>query len=67
MKKLNKEQQLKVENSREAIRKLQEAELIIYNNLAEEVGLDDDWLYDYVFNCIQEDDYTNMVKKEIFQ
>ena len=67
MNKLNKEQQLKVENSREAIRKLQEAELIIYNNLAEEVGLDDDWLYDYVFNCTQEDDYTNMVKKEIFQ
>ena len=67
MKKLNKEQQLKVENSREAIRKLQEAELIIYNNLAHELDLDNDWLYDYVFNCSDESDYTNMVRNEIFK
>lgn len=67
MKKLNKEQQQKVETAREAISKLQEAETIIYNNLAYEVGLDDDWLYDYIFNCREESDYSQHVRKEIFE
>ena len=67
MKKLNKEQQEKVECAREAIGKLQEAEELIYNNLADELEQDNDWLYDYIFNCREEDDYSAHVKKEIFE
>jgi hypothetical protein len=67
MKKLNQTQQLKVETAKEAISKLQEAEAIIYSKLIEEVDLDNDWLYDYVFNCATEDDYSAMVRREIFE
>jgi hypothetical protein len=68
MKKLNQTQQLKVETAKEAINKLQEAEAIIYGSLIEEVGEDNDWLYDYVFNCVSDDEaYTLRVKNEIFE
>jgi hypothetical protein len=69
MKKLNQQQQLKVEAAKEAITKLQEAEEIIYNNLIEEIGEDNDWLYDYIFNCssFKDDQYTLRVKNEIFE
>ena len=75
MNKLNKEQREKVEVVRKAIKKLQEAENLIYLNLVNEVGandccpiiLDDDWLYDYIFNCSEEDDYTAKVRSEIFE
>lgn len=69
MKKLNQQQQQKVETAKEAIVKLQQAEEIIYNNLVEEIGEDNDWLYDYIFNCVSEDNdaYTLRVKNEIFE
>lgn len=67
MKKLNQALQEKVETARAAIKQLQDAEAIIYNNLVEEVDLDNDWLYDYIFNCAEEDDYSVMVRKEIFE
>jgi hypothetical protein len=69
MKKLNQTQQLKVETAKSAISKLQEAEAIIYSNLVEEIGEDNDWLYDYIFNCVSDnaDDYTLRVKNEIFE
>ncbi|MEN9512540.1 MAG: hypothetical protein RJB16_300 [Bacteroidota bacterium] len=69
MKKLNQIQQLKVETAKEAIVKLQEAEEIIYSNLVNEIGEDNDWLYDYIFNCstFADDAYTNRVKNEIFE
>jgi hypothetical protein len=67
MKKLNQIHQEKVETARAAIKQLQDAEAIIYNNLVEEVDLDNDWLYDYIFNCAEEDDYSAMVRKEIFE
>jgi hypothetical protein len=68
MKKLNQIQQLKVENAKQAIIKLQEAEQIVYSNLVDEIGEDNDWLYDYVFNCVSDDEaYTLRVKNEIFE
>ena len=67
MNKLNKTQQEKVETAREAIKQLQEAEAVIYNRLAEELQQDNDWLYDYVFNCADEDDYSARVRSEIFE
>lgn len=67
MKKLNQALQEKVETARAAIKQLQDAEAIIYNKLVEEVDLDNDWLYDYIFNCAEEDDYSAMVRKEIFE
>jgi hypothetical protein len=69
MKKLNQTQQLKVETAKEAISKLQEAEAIIYSSLVEEIGEDNDWLYDYIFNCASDsnDGYTLRVKTEIFE
>jgi hypothetical protein len=67
MKKLNKEQQTKVEAAREAVIKLQEAQELIYYELTDEIGWDNDWLYDYVFNCSSEDEYTTKVRREIFE
>jgi hypothetical protein len=68
MKKLNQIQQLKVENAKKAIDRLQAAEEIIYSTLIDDLGQDSDWLYDYVFNCASDDDaYTLRVKNEIFE
>lgn len=67
MKKLNQALQEKVETARAAIKQLQDAEAIIYDSLCRDVELDNDWLYDYVFNCATEDDYSAMVRKEIFE
>lgn len=67
MKKLNQTLQEKVETARAAIKQLQDAEAVIYNNLVQEVDLDNDWLYDYIFNCAEEDNYSAMVRKEIFE
>lgn len=75
MNKLNKEQREKVEVVREAVKKLQEVENLIYVNLVNEVGVndcspiivDDDWLYDYIFNCSDENDYTKAVRERIFE
>lgn len=67
MKKLNKTQQSKVEIARESIRKLHEVESIIYSNLVTEIEDDNDWIYDYVFNCTEEDAYTIKVRGEIFE
>ena len=67
MKKLNQEQQAKVETAREAVFKLQQAQELIYSELTEELGWDNDWLYDYMFNCSTEDEYTLKVKGEIFE
>ncbi len=68
MKKLNQIQQQKVEKAKAAILKLQEAQEIIYTALADDINEDNDWLYDYVFNCPSDDDsYTLRVKGEIFE
>jgi DNA polymerase II large subunit len=69
MKKLNQTQQLKVENVKRAIDRLQEAEEIIYSTLIDDLGGDSDWLYDYVFNCKLTDssEYITRVKNEIFE
>lgn len=69
MKKLNQAQQAKVEKAKEAINKLQEAESIIYSTLVEEIGEDNDWIYDYIFNCASNDsdEYTLKVRGEIFE
>jgi hypothetical protein len=67
MKKLNQTQQELVENARAQIKHLQETESIIYESLVNEIGLDNNWLYDYVFNCQIEDNYSEMVKGEIFE
>ena len=69
MKKLNQAQQLKVENAKKAIDRLQAAEEIIYSALIDDLGEDSDWLYDYVFNCTSTstDEYTTRVRNEIFE
>lgn len=68
MKKLNQIQKEKVENARAAIIKLQLEQDSIYSNLVAEINIDDDWVYDYVFNCAdQNDDYTTRVRTEIFE
>jgi hypothetical protein len=67
MKKLNQEQQAKVETAREAVIKLQQAQELIYSELTEELGWDNDWIYDYIFNCAEENEYTNIVRNQIFE
>lgn len=69
MKKLNEDEQVKVEIAKEAIIQLREAQDIIYANLVEEVGVDTEWLFDYIFNCDtnDNDDYTTMVRNNIFK
>lgn len=67
MKKLNTEEQEKVEIAREAIANLQNAQSVIYEQLSNEIGWDNDWLYDYVYNCSEEDSYASKVRGEIFE
>ena len=67
MNKLNKTQQEKVETARAAIIQLQEAQHLLYSRLVDEVEQDNDWLYDYVFNCAEDDAYTVKVRSEIFE
>ena len=67
MKKLNQEQQAKVEIARKAVIQLQQAQEIIYSDLTKEIGWDNDWLYDYMFNCSTEDEYTLKVRSEIYE
>lgn len=67
MKKLNQAQQQKVETAKAEIIKLQEAQNVIYSNLVDEIKEDNDWLYDYIFNCPLDDAYSLRVKEEIFE
>jgi hypothetical protein len=67
MNKLNQQQQEKLEIARQLIIKLQKKETIIYDNLTEEIGEDNDWIFDYVFNCAEESEYTNTVRNQIFE
>lgn len=67
MKKLNQEQQTKVETAKKAVIKLQEAQETIYADLCKEIGWDNDWLYDYIYNCSTEDEYSIKVRGEIFE
>jgi uncharacterized circularly permuted ATP-grasp superfamily protein len=67
MNKLNQQQQEKLEIARQSIIKLQKEETIIYDNLTEEIGEDNDWIFDYVFNCVEESEYTNTVRNQIFE
>jgi hypothetical protein len=67
MNKLNQQQQEKLEIARQSIIKLQKQETIIYDNLTEEIGEDNDWIFDYVFNCAEESEYTNTVRNQIFE
>jgi hypothetical protein len=78
MKKLNQAQREKVETARSLIIKLQEAEEIVYNNVISEIitnldidtdqGRAHDYLFDYLFNCSDEDsDLTQLVKQKIFE
>jgi hypothetical protein len=56
-----------VETAKEAVTKLQEVQTIIYSQLVNEIGWDNDWLYDYMFNCSSENEYTTNVRREIFE
>lgn len=69
MKKLNEDEQVKVEIAKEVIIKLREAEDKIYANLVKEIGIDTDWLYDYVFNInsTDNDEYTSLVRSKLFK
>lgn len=67
MNRLNKEQREKIEIARQAIIKLQKEESAIYDNVTEQIGKDNDWIYDYLFNCSEENEYTNIVRNQIFE
>jgi hypothetical protein len=67
MNKLNQQHQEKLEIARQSIIELQKQETIIYDNLTEEIGEDNDWIYDYIFNCAEENEYTNTVRNQIFE
>ena len=69
MKKLNKIQQAKVEVAKEVITKLQDVTSLIYDRLIEDVrnGEDCDWLFDYIFNCSEDSEYTKTVQNQIFE
>jgi hypothetical protein len=67
MNKLNKEQQEKLETARQAVIKLQKKQSVIYDSLTDDLGQDNDWIYDYIFNCTDENEYTNTVRNQIFE
>lgn len=66
-KKLNKDDQAKVETARQSIIQLQEAQALLYSHLIDDLGQDSDWMHDYIFNCSTEDAYTLKVRGEIFE
>jgi hypothetical protein len=66
-KKLNKNDQTKVETTRQSIIQLQEAQNLLYSRLIDELGQDSDWMHDYIYNCTTEDAYTLKVRGEIFE
>ena len=55
-----------VEFCRKEIIKLSKAQSAVYNQMTEIVGNDDDYLWDYCFNCEEEDEYTQRIRKEIY-
>ena len=67
MNKLTKEQFEKVEIAKQLISSLQNTQEGVYENLSKELDQDNDWLYDYVFNCSVEDEYTKTVREKIFK
>lgn len=67
MNKLNQQHQEKLEIARQSVIELQKQQTIIYDNLTEEIGEDNDWIYDYIFNCDEENEYTNIVRNQIFE
>jgi hypothetical protein len=67
MNKLNQQHQEKLEIARQSVIELQKQQTIIYDNLTEEIGEDNDWIYDYIFNCAEENEYTNIVRNQIFE
>ena len=69
MKKLNKDQQIKVESVKELITKYQESQTVLYDHLVTQLDGDSDWLYDYIFNCTtrDNDEYTSMVRDILFE
>lgn len=67
MKKLNKDQQIKVESVKDLITKYQESQTVLYDHLVTQLNDDSDWLHDYVFNCTTDDEYTSMVRDKLFE
>jgi hypothetical protein len=67
MNKLNQQHQEKLEIARQSVIELQKQQTIIYDNLTEEIGEDNDWIFDYIFNCAEESEYTNTVRNQIFE
>lgn len=56
-----------IESARREIRMLSNHQDSVYQDLIRRANLkDDDYLWDYVFNCHGEDEYTERMRKEIY-
>jgi hypothetical protein len=57
-----------VERARIQIRELQHSQNQVYEKLVENLGWDNDYLFDYLFNCSESDeDYTKLCQENILQ
>ena len=62
MKKLTEEQKKWIEAAKESLIYLKNQQDCVYAKLVNDLGFDNDWLFDYIFNCEGNDDYSSFVK-----
>lgn len=67
MKKLNQTQRNLVEECRIKVAELMQLQNEAYDTLCEQIEFESDWIYDYIFNCAEENEYTNTVRNQIFE
>jgi hypothetical protein len=57
-----------VERARIQIHELQHSQNQVYEKLVENLGWDNDYLFDYLFNCSESDeDYAKLCRENILQ
>ena len=66
MNKLTEEQKKWIEAAKESLISLKDQQDCVYANLVNDLGFDNDWLFDYIFNCEDNDDYSKFVKLELY-
>jgi hypothetical protein len=66
MNQLNGTQKKIIEDAKNYIKSFQIVQDLVYENLVKILELDNDWLFDYIYNCEEADDYTSFIKSKLY-
>jgi len=66
MNQLNEAQKKLIEDTKDSIKSFQIAQDSVYESLVKILGLDNDWLFDYIYNCEEADDYASFIKSKLY-